>query len=147
MYSPFNLYIYSLISNNTANNDIKNRTSQDREHCGEGVEQLPPALRGGEPGPDAQLHRQQRAADEQQTDVDELQWQVEPHHRCRDRTRNRVASPSVIYPIESLREPLTLFRARGQSVKPSTFLLYRLQGKWKKSCMRLIDNNFASDVR
>lgn len=129
---------------NTANNDVKSRTSQDREDRGKGVEQLTPALRGGEPGPDAQLHWQQRAADEQQADVDELQRQVEPHHRCRDRTRNTMGSRPVICPIKSQTEPLTLFRVWSQSVKPSTSLLYTSQGKWKNSRVKLNGNNVAA---
>lgn len=104
------------------NTDVGRLTSQDGEDGGEGVEQLTPALGGGEPGPDAQLHRQQRAADEQQADVDQLQGQVEPHHGCRDRTGGAVSSPSPAY-VASESESLTLLRVRGQSVKPSTFLL------------------------
>lgn len=62
-------------------------TSQDGEDGGEGVEQPAPALRGGAAGPDAQLHRQQRAADQQQAHIHDLQRQSQPHHRCGGRTR------------------------------------------------------------
>ena len=50
----------------------KSCTSQDSEDSGKSIEQLPPAQRGGEPGPDTQLERQQRAADQQQTDAHKL---------------------------------------------------------------------------
>lgn len=61
---------------------IQTSTSQDCEDGSKRVEQLSPALRGGTTGPDAQLHRQQRAADQQQPDVHKLQCKWQPHHRC-----------------------------------------------------------------
>lgn len=126
---------------------MKRRTSQDAEDCGEGVEQLTPALRGGEPGPEAQLQRQQRAADEQQADVDQLQGQIQPHHGCRHGTRSAVSSPSPLYVIQRQTETLTLFRVGGQGVKPSTFLLCASQGRWESAVSSLTTTLRPMQVR
>lgn len=110
-------------------------TSQDCEDGSKSVEQLSPALRGGTTGPDAQLHRQQRAADQQQPDVHELQRKWQPHHCCGVRRRQTWQTVIWILKQSANREqsaykyaeratnPFTFFRTWSQGIKPSALLV------------------------